>query len=103
MAVKTLTAEERETTITLSDDVKRATIYTEQRIMITKIRNLAKRHPDSVRIYREGKHGSTSFVEADLPAAFVGLRPAKHGADATNGNPSPMRSGAESAEEWASC
>lgn len=87
---RTLAPEERETLITMSDGFKRATIYTEQRFVITKLRNLLKSHPDAVKLIRKGKHGATPYMEADLPVAFVGLRPAKTDPDALNGNPSPM-------------
>lgn len=89
---------ERETHITLCDTFKRATVYTEQRSVITKIRRLAKTYPDAVKIYRDGKHGGTAYVEADMPATFVGLRPAKFTTGAANGNPSPIHTGNEAEE-----
>lgn len=96
MAVRhPLAADERETVITMSDGFKRATVYSEQRSVVTKIQRLAERYPEAVTIYRQGKHASTHFIEADVPAAFIGLRPAKFSGDAINGHPSPVHAGAD--------
>lgn len=64
-----LTAEERETIVTMDDSSEKAFIYTAQRAIITKL----KRNP-AAELVTEGSFEGTAWAKFRLPSKLVSLR-----------------------------
>ncbi len=57
-----LTAAEKETIILTSEAVDSASVYTYNRKLIKKLKNLANRYPDKIRLEKQDSHGGMYFV-----------------------------------------
>ncbi len=66
-----LTAAEKETIILTSEAVDTASVYTYNRKLIKKLKNLANRYPDKIKLEKQDSHGGIYFV---VPKKCVQVR-----------------------------